>query len=167
MTDNEADLDLAAQKIDEHLSQLKARTIRIDGRFVTQGTHRYEAETEEIAKDLAKALFNEQKKVAVKFAYAIDFGVFGVKSAKAVAQPSPPSAMLLSYLMKSEDALDAAANLEDLYPIWAAKYGHRHAARIFRIQAGGILIGHWFSKALRLAERLMKNFGGLITPTGS
>ena len=80
---------------------------------------------------------------------------------------TPPSTFLLDLLMKPDEAKDAAANLEDYYPVWVAKHGARRASRIFRFQAGRILVGYWWGRIMTQVERVIKTVSVFVRPGGN
>lgn len=93
---------------------------------------------------------------------------FAMRMAIASAQrETPPSTFLLDLLMKPDEAKDAAANLEDYYPVWVAKHGARRASRIFRFQAGRILVGYWWGRIMTQVERVIKTVSVFVRPGGN
>jgi hypothetical protein len=80
---------------------------------------------------------------------------------------APPSTFLLDLLMKPDEAKDAAANLEDYFPAWVAKHGARRASRIFRFQAGRILVGYWWGRIMTQVERVVKTVSVFVRPGGN
>ncbi|WP_294292065.1 hypothetical protein [uncultured Sphingomonas sp.] len=83
------------------------------------------------------------------------------------SRSAPPSTLMLDLLMKPDEALDAAANLEDYHPMWVAKYGPKRAGRIFRIQMGRIIIGYWWGRLVTQVERVAKTVSLFVRPGGS
>lgn len=89
------------------------------------------------------------------------------KQGAARPMSEPPSSFLLALLMKPDEAKDAAANLEEYFPQWVAKYGSRRAARIFRFQTGRILIGYWWGRIMTQLERVAKTVSVFVRLGGN
>jgi hypothetical protein len=93
---------------------------------------------------------------------------FAMSMAIASAQrDTPPSTFLLDLFLKPDEAKDAAANLEGYYPMWVAKHGAHRAARIFRFQAGRIIVGYWWGRIMTQVERVVTTVGVFIRPGGN
>ena len=71
----------------------------------------------------------------------------------------PPNSFLISLLIPSKFSEDIILNMEDLFGIWASRYGNKKARRIFKIQMFGVIFHHWIKPIKKLLIAAASYFG--------
>lgn len=51
--------------------------------------------------------------------------------------------------------------------MWVRKHGAHRASRIFRFQAGRIIVGYWWGRIMTQVERVVTTVGVFIRPGGN